>query len=182
MSGRNSPAVLGLLPRTVLSTGELSGHLMMSWLHPVLDETWWSWPSRCAPHTAVYTSRSPRTRCDLCDLKEKHSPEICITQRASHLCLHFISCFLGEGGLAISLLFFLDLFWNRTFGISGTGLYGPDALPVSQSTMSKYWRNQYVQSGFYQLDATKKTNKCIDLYFVVAEKRTTTLYLCIKKH
>jgi len=57
-----------------------------------------------------------------------------------HLC--FDGCFPCAPGLAgSSSVFFLHLFWKRSFGISGTGFFCElDALPVSQPAVSDHWR------------------------------------------
>jgi len=77
----NIRAVLDEVPWTVLSTSELSGRLTTLQPRPALDEIWWSWLSRCVPHTEVYMSQFLHTRCDLCDLQTKqHRPFIHSTQ------------------------------------------------------------------------------------------------------
>ena len=55
--------------------------------------------------------------------------------------------FQGEPGLATPLGFLLPLVTNRTFGNKQNRLYRPYALPVTQPTVSKHWRE--LTTGLY---------------------------------
>ena len=85
-----------------------------------------------------------------------YSSKVCVSEKDHHY-LHLNGSFPDEPGLASSQLFFLHMFWNRTFVDKRDRFFRPDVLPVTQPTAPKHW---YMKKTSDKYTNNHETSRC----------------------